>query len=488
MSHIFKQSLKSSIFSYAGVLIGFITTGLLMPNFLTSEQIGNIALIQSYGQILAVLFLVGIPTSILKIAPFFEDGSNTKNGLFLMVIVTGTVASILILVTSPATNYILSNNVSEYFYTNLLPFTYIFAIGNIFFMLLDNYSNSYGNIATVAMGKDFIQRIAVLLSLILYFYFQFSYTTFAFWFVLCNLLPALVILIDTIHRKNASLKLDTKVFNRKFFSVVKSYSFFGFANSLSLVLVLSLDTIMIEIYDSTSFAGIYKTVFYFTSILLIPSKAITKSTGYIVARAFHVNDIKKVEALYKKTALTQAIIGVIFVSGLLFCTPIIFSILKPEYKAGHPVLILIALANFYNMAAGNNFLVMNYSSIYRMRLYLSFLFLFFMIGLNWLLIPRYGITGAAIASLISTVIYQSSSCTILWIKENLSLTSPEYVKVITFGIIILTISILVSLNIENTLLALTIGIICNGLFIAWVIKNKLLPDINELIENKISRA
>lgn len=42
MGIIIKQSIKGTIFSYIGVVLGFVTVGLLWPKLLNADQIGLI--------------------------------------------------------------------------------------------------------------------------------------------------------------------------------------------------------------------------------------------------------------------------------------------------------------------------------------------------------------------------------------------------------------------------------------------------------------
>ena len=78
MGVIIKESIKSSLISYFGVLIGFVNIGILQPRIITIEQIGYIGLITSYAELLAQLFSFGIPSMISKFFPWFEIEKKFK--------------------------------------------------------------------------------------------------------------------------------------------------------------------------------------------------------------------------------------------------------------------------------------------------------------------------------------------------------------------------------------------------------------------------
>tara|TARA_Y100000782_G_scaffold112906_1_gene144268 strand:- start:1273 stop:2754 length:1482 start_codon:yes stop_codon:yes gene_type:complete len=492
MSQIFKQSLKSSIFSYAGVLIGFITTGLLMPTFLDPEDIGTIKLTQSYGQIIGVIFALGTPTAILKVGPFFHTSKSKTHGLFLLALALSTFSVILLYLISPVTYKVLLNyEEDQTFLDFIFPFILLIATGNIFFYLLDSYSNTLGYIAISSFGKDFAMRIFNLIIIAIYVFTSISFTTLLLVLALIYFAPAVILIFHSFRTNNASLKYNPIIRTKDFIKTFRSYTLIGFVNKINLALVLTLDSIMIGKYDSKPAVGIYSVVFYFASILLIPAKAISKNTVPFVAEGIHNNNRETVNRIYQKTALTEMIIGVVLASGLIFNTPIIFGLLKDEYAAGHLVIILISLANFINMAAGNNFNILELSSSFVYRIILSLIFIGLMVSLNIVLIPDYGITGAAIASLISTFIYQLLGVIVLYVKEKFNLLSPTYFKVLGVSISILALSVATSIYNENILAGITISLAVNGAFIGWLYSKNIHPEfsniINSVVEKYLSR-
>ena len=60
MGIIIKQSIKGSIWSYLGVIIGFVTTSYLYPNYLTTDIVGLFGLLVSYSTLFGQFSLLGI--------------------------------------------------------------------------------------------------------------------------------------------------------------------------------------------------------------------------------------------------------------------------------------------------------------------------------------------------------------------------------------------------------------------------------------------
>jgi O-antigen/teichoic acid export membrane protein len=94
MGIIQKQTLKGSVYSYIGVLIGFLNMAILSPKIFSAEQIGLTQVMLAITTILSQVGNLGFIDLSNRIFPWFRDVA-TKNrgflGLGLLVTLTGTV-------------------------------------------------------------------------------------------------------------------------------------------------------------------------------------------------------------------------------------------------------------------------------------------------------------------------------------------------------------------------------------------------------------
>ncbi|MCK5278185.1 MAG: lipopolysaccharide biosynthesis protein, partial [Cyclobacteriaceae bacterium] len=96
MGIIKKQALQSSVLIYAGTVIGFITTGLLTPNFLSESEIGTLKLLQSYAAVFVSLGILGFGTITIRFIPhFFNKEKNSYNGFLGISLIVGTVGLLI---------------------------------------------------------------------------------------------------------------------------------------------------------------------------------------------------------------------------------------------------------------------------------------------------------------------------------------------------------------------------------------------------------
>ena len=75
--------------------------------------------------------------------------------------------------------------------------------------------------------------------------------------------------------------------------------------------------------------------------------------------------------------------------------------MKPEYSLGISIIIYIAFAQFIDAFTSVNTEILSSSKLYRYQTFFIFLMILLVVSLNYLLIPVYGIDGAAISTMLS---------------------------------------------------------------------------------------
>ena len=87
MGIIRQQAVKGTIYSYLGVIIGFITTAIIFPRILSTEEIGLLKLLVSFS----VFFLhnlasLGFTNVINRLFPWFRDKNSGHNGFVIVAL------------------------------------------------------------------------------------------------------------------------------------------------------------------------------------------------------------------------------------------------------------------------------------------------------------------------------------------------------------------------------------------------------------------
>ena len=73
VSIIEKQGLQGTVLTYSGVIIGFVTAGILLPRLLTEEQNGVLDVLNAWALIFATLATLGINNVSNRLFPWFRN-------------------------------------------------------------------------------------------------------------------------------------------------------------------------------------------------------------------------------------------------------------------------------------------------------------------------------------------------------------------------------------------------------------------------------
>lgn len=439
MGIIKKQAFQSSVLIYAGTIIGFITTGLLTPNFLSKSEVGTLKLLQSYAAIFVALGILGFGTITIRFIPHFYDKEKKKyNGFLGISLLVGTVglliSSVFIFGIKPT---IVQNNLdkspqfAQYFFL-IIPLT----IFQIYYTLFDVYNNALYRSSYGVFLRDFIQRILVLIGLVLVMLHFFDFDQYVYFYVSAICFPTLLILIHLIRHNAFDIKINVDFLKKPLVTSMASVGLFGLINSFSGIAIMQIDTIMINMYMDSAAVGIYAITFYFGTLVLLPSKALNKIAPTLVAKAYKDNDLKTVKDIYYKSSGNLFLIGVLILLGLMVNLENVFNIIPKSYEEGKYVIVFIGLANLVKMGGGSNDSIINYSRYYKMTTLFLVLFVFLIVILNFLFIPVFGMTGAAFASLLALIIYNLAKFIFIKIKFGFNPYNFQFIIVLIFSTII----------------------------------------------------
>lgn len=436
MGIIKKQSISGTIYSYVGVMLGFVTTALLYPRIFSTEEVGLLRILVSYSVLFAQFAGLGINTITIKLFPYFRDYERKHHGylgLALLVSLVGLVISL--------SAYILFKSMilddtkegvdlfSDYFYyvVPLIVFTLIF---NVF----DTYYRVLYNAVKGIIYKEVIQRTLILLVIILYFFEVISFHQTVVLYVIALVLPTILLFFSLIYNKQLFLKPDLSFIDKKMSDEMIKVGFFGIIASFSGVLVLNIDIIMVERMLGLSQAGIYTITFFFGTLILVPLRTMGKISSVVIADAWKRNDIKTIDDIYKKSSISLSVIGILLFIGIWGNIDNVFMIIKDDYLPGKMVIFYIGIANLFDIAMSVSPHIIVNSKYYKYLSFFLFGFAVFLIITNLLLIPVLGIVGAAVASLISKFIFNLVKFVFLYQKFRLQPFSIKFIYLIVIGL------------------------------------------------------
>lgn len=445
MGIIINQSLKNAAISYLGIAIGFVTTIQLYPHILDADQFGLTRILIAIMTLCTQVINFGIPNSIIKFFPELSKKTETPGGLFWAFLIPPAIGLFIFVGLVLFFNeYLLS------FYSldsKLLPEYYLYIVPlvvfSVAFSLLNAFIKAQFNTVFASFLQDIVLRLLMIVELILYFFQIISFDVFLLLFTANYALEYLALLIYAL--KNNLLKVTPilTVFNRITRTQIRQYSFFSFFSGLTMLLIGNIDMLMVGTYNGLSQTGIYAIALYVGSVIAVPKKSITKISFPVIAEAFQKNNLESVQKVYKQTSQNQFLAGLLLYVGVIANIDNLYAMLPQEYANGGIVIIIIGLGNLIEMVTGANGQIIIASKYFRFDFYSSWVLMILAITLNMFLIPKFGLSGAAMATASSILFYNLIKVIFVWVKLNIHPFTWQLIGILITGLVILYLSSLI---------------------------------------------
>jgi len=402
-----KQSISGVIWSYLGVGLGFVTTVLLFTKILSTEEIGLLRLLVSYASIIAIFASLGMNVVTVKLFPYFRDADNRHNGFLGIALIVSMLGFLIASLVYVAFQPLIIENAQEksalfvpYFYV-VIPLTFFIVI----FGLLDTYYRVLYNAVKGIVYKEVVQRILIIVAVILYYFGFIDFMLFVWLNVFAYVVPAILFIISLQGTKQFHLKPGFAFIDKKLKKDMLNVGFFGILASFSGVIVQSIDVIMVNDYLGLSLTGVYAICFFFGTLMLIPMRTMGKISSVVIADAWKRNDTVSIASIYKKSSLSLSVLGLLLFIGIWGNIDNVFHLIGDKYSEGRYVILFIGLANLTDVFMGMSSHIVVNSKYYRWQTYLLAIFAGLIVASNIILIPVYGIVGAALASFISKFVF-----------------------------------------------------------------------------------
>jgi O-antigen/teichoic acid export membrane protein len=468
MGFIQKDAFRTTIVSYLGLILGYINKGVLFILFLSTEQIGLINLLVTVGFLFSYFSHLGTTFAIWKFTPFFKNHKSKNGFLQLNLIITFfgiLIFSILAILFKSDIATFYSKNSKEFveYYFWIIPI----GIGNCLFLVFESYLRSlYKNVISVFV-QEFFLRFLISILLIIYAMNLISFHSLLVLHCLFYFIPMLILAIYLFKIKELRFSYSKINISKKFKKIIVSFSLFSYLNSVGTWLVISMDAMMIAAMMGLKETGVYTTIIYLSSALLIPYRSIIRITSPLIADYWKDKNRFKMQDLYQKVSSISLILGS-FMFLIIWINRIeIFSFLPAEFQSGIWVFFFLMMGRLTDMYCGLNGAVLITSKKFKVDLIFTLALLGTVFVLNYILIPIYGIVGAAISTGIGFVIY--NVVRIIYVNQVFKMHPFKVNQVFVFSLTLLNLLIFEILPTFFEYTILSIGLKLFVLLITFVL-------------------
>lgn len=491
MGIVVRQSIKTVAITYFGVALGFINTLWLLPWILSEEQIGLTRTFINSAMLFATLASLGAANIPSKFFPYYNDTSKKHYGFLFFLLLLGSTGFVLFCVvflsfkSTIFSIYINTAPLLLQYYYYLIPFAGIV----LWWDILEMYTVVHQLSVVPSFLREVLVRALTTLGILFIFFHLISFHGFMNWVVISYGIVLLSMIVYLKFKNILFLKPDAAFIRTPHIKEILTFGGFIMMGNLSGTIIANIDGLMLSAYSGLKSTGIYTIAFYIAVLVEIPKRSLAQVLIPVVSEANKNNDLRKLSEVYKKSSINQLVIGGLLFIGIWCNIENIFRMIPhgEVYLQGKWVVFFIGLSKLIDMGTGVNSEIINTSKYYKVRvLFYCFLSLFGILG-NFILIPLYQITGAAIASAISVFLFNTMYFVFVAVKFKMQPFSLSTVKVIVLGILIVAGSHYIP-NLGSPLVDIMIrSLIIVGVFVELVVFLKISEDVNAVLFKAFDR-
>ncbi|MVN75375.1 hypothetical protein GO988_03460 [Hymenobacter sp. HMF4947] len=403
MGIVRRQGLRNTFISYVGLGIGFVNTTLVLPRLLVPAQLGLISVLVSLATMGALVSALGFTNTTLRYFPYFRNREAGHSGylpllLGLPLALFGVVAGVLWLGRPLALRwYAHDAALLGPHYGAMLGL----ALCILLYNLLEAYTKSLFHTSFSSFLTDILQRLLIVGSALLYGTGYLSFDGFVLAYLgsyaaIAALLLGYLASIGELHLRPTRAVLRVRPMGE-----LVRFGGFALLGNISGTLLVTIDSLMLGSHSFAD-AGIYGIALNISTALAVPFRALYKTAHPLIAEYWKEGATDKMLDFYRRTTRLNTALGSYLALGIGLNLPFIYALIhRPAYAAGTVAVLLLLAGRLTDGISGVNGLIVVTSPRYRYDLLFNAGLASLIIGLNYLLIPRLGLTGAALSNALA---------------------------------------------------------------------------------------
>lgn len=212
-------------------------------------------------------------------------------------------------------------------------------------------------------------------------------------------------------------KTETAIFEKLSTKQIIQFSSPMMVSSLMLFLLNWTDVFMLGFLTSTRDVGIYNLAYKLASLTMLVIISMNVVLSPKISELYQSNKLIELHKTIKNVTRIVFLMTIPIVLFLIIFSEFILEMFGANFIEGKMALLIIAIGMLLNVLTGNVDQILNMTNNQKILKNITIFGFFVNVVLNSLLIPKYGINGAAIASLITNIVF--NAICLLYIKKKL---------------------------------------------------------------------
>jgi len=399
---IFKKSFLSFIIKIINTLLIFIT-GIFLARNLGSENYGLYSLIMSIAMLVGIPITAGLPNFFVREVSSMI-ARRSFSDIYIVYLLYIKLLIMYFILTVGLVIILVYFNLDFYKKVDsqvifILPFFPL-----IMSMLLVQCA-SFRGMGYVILGQLPFSIISpfvfLVLLIVLYFNNLFNYEKVVLFKIISLIIPLFVgscFLIKKIRNFKNKINFNYRLNYKSLLSLTLIGGF--------QILLENIDLIIIGIFRDLGEVGVYRVCVQMGSIVSFGLVSINQILHPEIARLYAQKNLFELQKIINFSSKIILVLGLFFVClYIIFGKFILTSIFGSEYSEGYLILVVISIAQLINSAFGSVGAILNMTGNEIYTLKGMMISLIMNVFLNILLIPSYGMIGAAISLTFSYLIW-----------------------------------------------------------------------------------
>lgn len=433
MSKIRTQGIANSFWTYLGILAGGIYTILIIPKAFSEhpEYWGLVQFLVYYMQIFLPFAQLGLQNTIIRFNS--KVPVNQKSDFFGFSLVLSIFATIIVagLYVKFGLSFASDNN------RTLLTEHYLWLIpllaGTALFESLSAISKSVLRTKIPVFLKDSLPKLWTLVIITAYWIKPFDLSLFLLLYSAIYLIQLLVILSYIFIRLKVRFSLNLAFFSSNLARSIYPFMAFSLMMSSTALWSAKIDVLMIGYLIDLQHVAFYSIALYLATLTAIPFKSVSIIAAPMIADFWTGNKLAEINTILKKVSEVSFAVGGFILLLIWFNIEWIMAVLGPQFGKIKWVFLLIGLTRLSDALFSINSHVIINSKYYKVDFYMQLGLVASSVGLNYWLIPKMGLEGAAISTLIAIFIYNLAK----WVFLRVRFSFTPFTKHTTIALLLI---------------------------------------------------
>ena len=268
--------------------------------------------------------------------------------------------------------------------------------------------------------------------------------------------------------------------------ILKYSSLIILGGSISVIL-LEIDRFMINQYIQIENVAYYTVAVFIATVIIVPFRAMNQIAYPLTATLMTSGDQKGLRDLYKRSSLSLLAVSTLIFLGILLNLHDLYQLLPENYRGGFWVVLLLGLVKLFDSFLGINTAILYNSRYYGTLLLMGVLLALLTIATNAWLIPIMGLSGAALATFCSVLLYNVAKLVFVKWKFGMTPWSKNSLKIFMLGLgtYLLFFWVVLPFHPLINILVKSIGIAV--IYLGGVLWFRISEDLIDLLQNRFKK-